>query len=80
MLMVSKAKVALIYEVIPLIDKFTEEFENIIMDVDAHDSLCHVAKIALEVLNKYYSFTNHCDAFQVSMCLFCLLSHCLACG
>jgi hypothetical protein len=78
--MVSKAEVALIYEVIPLIDKFTEEFKNIITDVDAHDSLCHAAKIALEVLNKYYSFTDHSNAFQVSICLFCLLSHCIARG
>lgn len=61
---------ALIYEVIPLIDRFTEVFENIITDTRAHPSLRHAAKIALELLNKYYSFTDDCEVYQVSICTF----------
>jgi hypothetical protein len=62
--------VALIYEVIPLIDRFTEVFENSIMDTRAHPSLWHAAKIAWELLNKYYSFTDDCEVYQVSICMF----------
>jgi hypothetical protein len=72
MLKVLKAKVGLIYEVIPLIDKFTEMFVNIIMNVKAHPSIWHTAKIALDVINKYYSFTNHCKVYWVSICMFVL--------
>jgi hypothetical protein len=67
---VSKAEVALIFEVIPLIDKFTEKFEALIMDGSLHSSIRHAAKIALQVLNKYYSLTDHCDAHRVSICTF----------
>ena len=61
---------ALIYEVIPLIDRFMEVFKNIIMDTRAHPSLQHMAKIALELLNKYYLFTDDCEVYQVSICMF----------
>jgi hypothetical protein len=69
-LRVSRAKVSLIYEVIPLIDKFTEKFEQIIMNASLHSSLWQAAKIALLLLNKYYSFTDDCNAHRVSICMF----------
>ncbi|KAH8992136.1 hypothetical protein EDB86DRAFT_2806362, partial [Lactarius hatsudake] len=34
-----------------------------------HASLRHAAKIALQVLNRYYSYTDHCDVYQVSILL-----------
>ncbi|KAH9018050.1 hypothetical protein EDB84DRAFT_1276346, partial [Lactarius hengduanensis] len=61
---VSKAEVALIYEVIPLIDRFTEKFEQMIMNEALHASLRHAAKTGLQVLNKYYSYTDHCDVYS----------------
>lgn len=64
----SKAEVALIYEVIPLIDRFTEKFEEMIMDESLHASLRHAAKTGLQVLNKYYSYTDHCDVYRISIC------------
>jgi hypothetical protein len=66
---VSKAEVALIFEVIPLVDTFTEKFEEIITDPLLHTSLRHAAKIALKVLNKYYSYTDHCDVYRISICM-----------
>jgi hypothetical protein len=68
---VSKAEVALMYEVVPLIDKLTEKFEKMSVDELVHASLRHAAKIALEVLNKY-SYTYDCDAYQLSICTFLL--------
>jgi hypothetical protein len=67
---VSQAEVALIYKVIPLIDRFTEKFEEMIIDESLHASLRHAAKIALRVLNKYYSFTDDCDVYRLSICMF----------
>ena len=61
---------SLIFEVIPLIDKFMEKFETIITDSSLHASLRHAARMALQVLNKYYSFTDHCDVYRVSICMF----------
>ena len=61
---------SLIFEVIPLIDKFTEKFKTIITDSSLHASLRHVVRMALQVLNKYYSFTDHCDVYWVSICMF----------
>jgi hypothetical protein len=66
---VSKAEVALIFEVIPLINTFTKKFENLITDTLIHASLRHAAKIALQVLNKYYSLTDHWNIYQISICL-----------
>ncbi|KAH9010106.1 hypothetical protein EDB84DRAFT_1280083 [Lactarius hengduanensis] len=66
---VSKAEVALIYEVIPLIDRFTEKFEQMIMNEALHASLRHAAKTSLQVLNKYYSYTDHCDIYRLSILL-----------
>jgi hypothetical protein len=67
---VLRAEVSLIYEVIPLIDKFTEKFEQIIMNASLDSSLQNAAKIALLLLNKYYLFTDDCDANHVSICMF----------
>lgn len=61
---------ALIHEVIPLIDKFTEKFEDMILDASLHASLRHAAKIGREILNKYYSYTDHCDVYRLSICTF----------
>jgi hypothetical protein len=69
------AEVALIYEVIPLIDKFTEKFESMIIDDSLHASLRHAAKIALQLLNKYYSYTDDCDVYRLSICTLSSLIH-----
>ncbi len=66
----SKAEVALIYEVIPLIDKLTEKFEQMIIGASLHAEGRHAAKIALQVLNKYYSYTDQCDVYRLSICTF----------
>ncbi|KAH9009544.1 hypothetical protein EDB84DRAFT_1280411, partial [Lactarius hengduanensis] len=55
--------------VIPLIDRFTEKFEQMIMNEALHASLRHAAKTGLQVLNKYYSYTDHCDVYRLSILL-----------
>ncbi|KAH9003275.1 hypothetical protein EDB86DRAFT_2799037 [Lactarius hatsudake] len=63
------AEVSLVYQVILLIDKFMEKFEELIINQSLHASLRYAVKIALQVLNRYYSYTNHCDIYQVSILL-----------
>jgi hypothetical protein len=60
--------VALIYQIIPLIDRFTELFEKMIVDKSLHLAMRHAAKIALAVLNKYYSYTDNCEVYRIAMC------------
>ena len=66
------AEVSLIYEVIPLIDTFTEKFETMITNRSLHASLRHAARIALWLLNKYYERTDDCDVYRLSICMFSL--------
>ena len=42
----------------------------IITDSLLYASLRHAARMALQVLNKYYLFTDHCDVYRVSICMF----------
>ncbi|KAJ7353508.1 hypothetical protein DFH08DRAFT_956573 [Mycena albidolilacea] len=66
---ISKAEVALVFEVIPLIDKFTTMFGHMIDDTTLHISICHAANTALTVLNKYYSFTDDSEIYRIAMIL-----------
>ncbi|KAF8166723.1 hypothetical protein K438DRAFT_2064992, partial [Mycena galopus ATCC 62051] len=64
---ISKAEVALGFEVIPLIDKFTTMFGQMIDDTTLHIVIRHAANTALTVLNKYYSLTNDSETYQIAM-------------
>ena len=52
---VSQAEVALVFEVIPLMDKFTTMFGNMIDNPTLHNAVRHAANTGLSLLNKYYS-------------------------
>jgi hypothetical protein len=55
---ISQAEVTLVFEAIPLIDKFTTMFDEMIDNTSLHITICHAANMGLTVLNKYYSFTD----------------------
>ena len=63
----SKAEVSLIYQVIPFIDMFTELFTSTIVNPKLHSSIRHAAKLALVVLNKYYSYTDQSEVYRISL-------------
>ncbi|KAJ7484057.1 hypothetical protein B0H11DRAFT_1723034, partial [Mycena galericulata] len=58
---------ALVFEVIPLIDKFTTMFGQMIDDTTLHIAIRHAANTALTVLNKYYSFTDDSEIYRIAM-------------
>jgi hypothetical protein len=64
---ISKAEVALVFEVIPLIKKFTTTFGQMIDDTTLHIAICHAANTALTVLNKYYSFTDDSEIYRIAL-------------
>ncbi|KAJ7855970.1 hypothetical protein B0H14DRAFT_3644873 [Mycena olivaceomarginata] len=66
---ISQAEVALVFEVIPLIDKFTTIFGQMIDNTSLHIAICHAANTGLIVLNKYYSFTDDSEIYQIAMIL-----------
>ncbi|KAJ7716708.1 ribonuclease H-like domain-containing protein, partial [Mycena metata] len=66
---VSQAEVALVFEVIPLIDKFTSMFGEMIDNTSLHTAIRHAANTGLAVLNKYYSFTDDSEIYRIAMIL-----------
>ncbi|KAJ6547270.1 hypothetical protein B0H19DRAFT_953840, partial [Mycena capillaripes] len=64
---ISQAEVALVFEVIPLINKFTTLFGQMIDNETLHISVCHAANTALTVLNKYYSYTDDSEIYCIAM-------------
>ncbi|KAJ7712319.1 hypothetical protein B0H16DRAFT_1342674, partial [Mycena metata] len=63
----SQAEVALVFEVIPLIDKFTSLFGQMIDNTSLHIAIRHAANTGLAVLNKYYSFTDDSEIYRIAM-------------
>ncbi|KAF8164056.1 ribonuclease H-like domain-containing protein [Mycena galopus ATCC 62051] len=66
---VSQAEVALVFEVIPLIDKFTSMFGQMIDNTSLHIAIRHAANTGLAALNKYYSFTDDSEIYRIGMIL-----------
>ncbi|KAJ7260085.1 ribonuclease H-like domain-containing protein [Mycena rebaudengoi] len=64
---ISQAEVAFVFEVIPLIDKFTTLFGQMIDDETLHISIRHAANTALTVLNKYYLYTDDSEIYRIAM-------------
>ncbi|KAF8137922.1 hypothetical protein K438DRAFT_1622902, partial [Mycena galopus ATCC 62051] len=64
---ISQAEVALVFEVIPLIDKFTIIFGQMIDNTSLHIAIRHAANTGLAVLNKYYSFTDDSEIYRIAM-------------
>jgi hypothetical protein len=64
---ISQAKVALVFEVIPLMDRFTTMFDEMIDNTSLHIAIHHAANTGLTVLNKYYSFTDDSEIYQIAM-------------
>ncbi|KAF8181669.1 hypothetical protein K438DRAFT_1601351, partial [Mycena galopus ATCC 62051] len=60
-------EVALVFEVIPLINKFTIIFGQMIDNTSLHIAIRHAANTGLAVLNKYYSFTDDSEIYRIAM-------------
>lgn len=71
---ISHTEVALIFEVIPLINRFTQLFGKIIDDESLHIAIRHAANTALTVLNRYYSPTDDTEMYRIAMSEFFPLS------
>jgi hypothetical protein len=61
--------VALVHEVIPLIDAITNVLGKFISKTDQHPAIRHAANTALAVLNKYYSLTDDSIVYRIAMLL-----------
>ncbi|MGH7239005.1 MAG: hypothetical protein ACREHG_02955 [Candidatus Saccharimonadales bacterium] len=64
---VSKAEVPLVYQIIPIIDRFNEIFTNLMTDDTVPLIIRHAAKLASAMLDKYYSLTDACKVYCISM-------------
>ncbi|KAK7680163.1 hypothetical protein QCA50_016672 [Cerrena zonata] len=64
---VSKSKVPLLHEVIPLIDSCTGILEDAIADLTNHQAVHVAAARGLNVLNKYYSKTDDSIMYHIAM-------------
>lgn len=64
---VCQARVTLIHEVIPIIDKFDDLFTTMHLDVSLHATVRYAAKAALRVLRKYYAKTDECIYYRIAM-------------
>jgi len=64
---ISKARVTLIHEVIPIIDKFDDLFTTMHLDASLHSTVRYAAKAALRVLRKYYAKTDECIYYRIAM-------------
>ena len=64
---VQRKEVALIHDVIPLIDTFTKILAQIIDSSKYHVAIRHAANMALAVLNKYYSYTDDSEVYRIAM-------------
>jgi hypothetical protein len=66
---VQTAEVALVYQIIPLIDRFNELFTNIVVESEKtyHPIVRHAARLASKTLDKYYTLTDEAEPYRIGM-------------
>lgn len=63
----SRAEVALVYHIIPIIDKFNEILTTMILNENLHLITRHAARLASKVLDKYYTLTDESMVYRIAM-------------
>jgi hypothetical protein len=59
--------VPLVYHIIPIIDKLNQLFTNTIIKKTLHPIVCHAARLASAVLDKYYTLTDESEVYRIDM-------------
>lgn len=57
----------MVYQVIPIIDKFNGLFTDMIWNDKLHLSVRHAAKMGSKVLDKYYTLTDESKVYRTCM-------------
>jgi hypothetical protein len=70
---VSKSKVLLIHQVIPIINKLDDLLTSLSLNASIHATVCYAAKAALCTLRKYYAKTDECIMYQIAMSEFLIV-------
>lgn len=69
----SKSRVPLLHEVIPMIDLLTNMLQTYIDDLSAFPAIRAAARRGRDMLNKYYSKTDTSVMFRVAMSAYNIL-------
>jgi hypothetical protein len=57
----------MVYQIIPIIDKFNVLFTDMIRNEKLHLSIRHAAQMGSRVLDKYYTLTDESEVYRTSM-------------